>query len=101
VTAEQLAAQNIDFRAHRHLAASAQGYVDRIEAIAAEGTVLDQARRDGLHSAIATFDRECGFVLDIARRAGVDFVAIELDSYSLCYALEAGRWEGFVSQLAS
>jgi hypothetical protein len=61
--------------------------------------ILDQAQRDALSSAIATFDRELGFALDVARRNGVDFVVVPLPACDLCYALENGHWEGFVSRV--
>jgi len=99
MTAEQLAAKSIDFRAALEFAARAQARIDRLEAIAAEGMILDQAQRDALSSAIATFDRELGFALDVARRNGVDFVVVPLPTCDLCYALENGRWEGFVSRV--
>lgn len=97
MTADELAARNIDFRAALALAARAQKTLDRLEALAASGTILDQAERDALSAGIASVDREISRALALATHNGVDFVVISCEHYVLCYALEAGRWEGFVS----
>ena len=95
--AVHLAAQNIDFRVALERAGRAQYTIDCLEAIAADGEVLDQAQRDALATAIATVDRERGLALDLAERHDVDFVEFPGEHCVLCYTHEAGRWEGFVS----
>lgn len=100
MTADQLAARNVDFRAALTFAADAQHVIDALEAKAADGVILGQAQRDALATATATFDRYRGFALEIAERNGVDFVSIPVDAYTINYSHDEGRWEGFVSLAA-
>lgn len=94
-------AQNIDLVRIAEEIAHQQRHVDALETLAAAGTALGQAQRDALQTASARIDNDLAFLFSIAERVGVDFLTIPVGSYDLCYALEASRWEGFVSNFAA
>jgi len=62
---------------------------------------LSQGQRDALRAAEIYSRTYTDQLLDRAIYTGVDFIEIPVGTYSLCYELESGRWEAFMSRVQS
>lgn len=71
--------------------------INTADRLNAQTEPLSAGQRDALRAAEIHTRAYTEQILDMALYSGVDFIEIPCAAYTLCYALEAGRWEGFVS----
>lgn len=76
--------------------ATALRTIDKLQALDS----LSQGQEDALRASEIYSRTYTDQLLDNALYTGVDFIEIPVGNYSLCYALDNGRWEGFVSRVA-